>query len=302
MSSSNVAQNLAQFGSFRSQAATHPGTAGRHNEDACLNRPDLGLWAVADGAGGHESGEVASAEVVAQLEAIAPGLSAADMLQEVRARLEKAHENLRTAASSRGAHAMMATTAVVVMAREDHFACLWAGDSPAYLLRGNMLTKITRDHSLVQEMVDGGIITENEAAHHPQANIITRAVGADAEALSLDKRTGQLMQGDRLLLCSDGLSKTLPLERLAELLAMDGEGRAERLVTAAVEAQATDNVTAITIDFDGDDGSITVDASHGSAASADEHLGVAQDDGAAMSGHISHSRGRHAADQDGERS
>ena len=286
MSSSSIAQNLAQSGSFRSQSATHPGTTGRHNEDACLNRPDLGLWAVADGAGGHEAGELASAEVVAQLEGIAPGLSAADMLQEVRARLETAHANLRTAASSRGAHAMMATTAVVVMARDDHFACLWAGDSPAYLLRGNELTKITRDHSLVQEMVDGGIISESEAAHHPQANIITRAIGADAEALSLDKRTGPLMQGDRLLLCSDGLSKTLPLERLAELLAMDGEGRAERLVMAAVEAQAADNVTAITIEFDGDNGSITVDASRGSTASADEHRGATQDDGATVGGHI----------------
>ena len=101
MSSSSIAQNLAQSGSFRSQSATHPGTTGRHNEDACLNRPDLGLWAVADGAGGHEAGELASAEVVAQLEGIAPGLSAADMLQEVRARLETAHANLRTAASSR---------------------------------------------------------------------------------------------------------------------------------------------------------------------------------------------------------
>jgi serine/threonine protein phosphatase Stp1 len=287
MSSTSIDQNIVRFGSFRSQAATHPGTAGRQNEDACLNRPDLGLWAVADGAGGHEAGEVASAEVVAQLQGIAPGLSAADMLQEVRARLEAAHESLRATASRRGAHAVMATTAVVVMARDDHFACLWAGDSPAYLLRGNELTKITRDHSLVQEMVDGGIITESEAARHPQANIITRAVGADADALSLDKRTGQLMLGDRLLLCSDGLSKTLPPDRLAELLAVDGEGSAERLVMAAVEAQAADNVTAVIIDFDGDGGSITIEARHSIPASPDEHRGAAQDDGATVSGHIS---------------
>jgi protein phosphatase/serine/threonine-protein phosphatase Stp1 len=287
MSSTSIDQNIVRFGSFRSQAATHPGTAGRQNEDACLNRPDLGLWAVADGAGGHEAGEVASAEVMAQLQGITPGLSAADMLQEVRARLEAAHESLRATASRRGAHAMMATTAVVVMARDDHFACLWAGDSPAYLLRGNELTKITRDHSLVQEMVDGGVITESEAARHPQANIITRAVGADADALSLDKRTGQLMLGDRLLLCSDGLSKTLPPDRLAELLAVDGEGSAERLVMAAVEAQATDNVTAVIIDFDGDGGSITIEARHSIPASPDEHRGAAQDDGATVSGHIS---------------
>jgi protein phosphatase/serine/threonine-protein phosphatase Stp1 len=291
MSVSSIALNAARSGTFRSQAATHPGTAGRHNEDAHLNRPDLGLWAVADGAGGHEAGEVASAEVVGLLQGIEPGLSAADMLQEVRARLETAHERLRAAAAKRGASAIMATTAVVVMARDDHFACLWAGDSPAYLMRGNALTKITRDHSLVQDLVDGGIITEKEAATHPQANIITRAVGADADALDLDKRTGQLVPGDRLLLCSDGLSKTLSSEQLGELLLLGGDGSAERMVNAALEAQAIDNVTAVVIDFGGD-GSTTLEAERSAAvadsaglaaeASADEHRGTTHDDGAAV--------------------
>src|SRR5262249_25645044 len=169
----------------------------------------------------------------------------------------------------------------------DHFACLWAGDSPAYLLRGNTLTKITRDHSLVQEMVDGGIISESEAAHHPQANIITRAVGADADALSLDKRTGQLMTGGRLLVGRGGAARAVPPDGLAGLRAMDGEGSAERLVMGAVEARAAANVAAITIDFDGDNGSITVDASRGSAASADEHRGAAHDDAPTVGGHIS---------------
>jgi protein phosphatase/serine/threonine-protein phosphatase Stp1 len=281
MSSSEIAPNIARFGCFRSRAATHPGSTGRHNEDAYLNRPDLGLWAVADGAGGHEAGEVASAEVVGQLDGIAPGLSAADKLQEVRARLEAAHARLREKASERGDDIIMATTAVVVLASDDYFACLWAGDSPAYLLRAGTLTKITRDHSLVQELVEGGVISESEATHHPQANIITRAVGADTDALTLDKRTGQLILGDRLLLCSDGLSKTLSTERLAELLAMDGEDCAERVVMAAVEARATDNVTAVTIDFDG---SVNLQGEPGTApgASADEHSGAAHDDGATV--------------------
>lgn len=249
MSENGIAQSTARHGSFRSCAATHAGTANRINEDAYVNRPDLGLWAVADGAGGHASGEIASAEVATILQSIDAGLSASEMLVEVRTRLEATHERLHTEASRHGAGAMVATTVVVVMARDDHFACLWAGDSRAYLLRGQALTKITRDHSLVQALVENGTISEAEAARHPKANVITRAVGADIDLLELDKRTGQLQAGDRLLLCSDGLSKTLPEELLVELLSGDDETAAERLVTAALMAKVTDNVTAVTIDF-----------------------------------------------------
>ncbi len=250
MSENGIARNAARHGSFRSCAATHAGTANRMNEDAYVNRPDLGLWAVADGAGGHASGEIASAEVATILQSIDPGLSASEMLVEVRSRLEAAHARLHTEASRHGAGAMVATTVVVLMARDDHFACLWAGDSRAYLLRGQALTRITRDHSLVQALVENGSISEAEAARHPQANVITRAVGADIDLLELDKRTGQLQAGDRLLLCSDGLSKTLPEDLLAELLSGDDETAAERLVTAALMAKVTDNVTVVTIDFD----------------------------------------------------
>lgn len=249
MSDTGIDQNTARSGSFRSGAATHAGTANRLNEDAFVNRPDLGLWAVADGAGGHESGEVASAEVAGLLQTIDAGLSAAEMLVEVRSRLEAAHARLHAEASRHGAGATVATTVVVLLARDDHFACLWAGDSRAYLLRDHALTKITRDHSLVQALVESGTISEAEAISHPQANVITRAVGADSDVLELEKRTGQLMAGDRLLLCSDGLSKTLPEERLAELLSDDDATGAARLVMAALTAQATDNITAVTIDF-----------------------------------------------------
>lgn len=259
MPNSGIAQDVAQFGGFRSRAATHPGTAGRMNEDGYLNRPDLGLWVVADGAGGHQSGEVASAEVVAALQDIAAGLSAGEMLQEVRGRLERVHERLRNASEERGQGVVMATTVVVLIARDDHFACLWAGDSPAYLLRGDILTKITRDHSLVQDLVESGVITEAEAVNHRQANIITRAVGADQETLELDKRTGPLMPGDRLMLCSDGLSKSLSPGEIASLLSLEQGADAEQLVVAAIDARAIDNVTAITIEFDDIDPATTVE-------------------------------------------
>ena len=242
-------RDSARFGRFSSHAATHVGMVRKLNEDAFVNRPDLGLWAVADGAGGHHAGEVASGEVAAQLQAIEAGLSAGEILVEVRHRLEDAHARLRRDAARRGAGVMMATTVVALMARNDHFACLWAGDSRAYLLRGDVLTEVTRDHSLVQEMIDNGEISEAEAQDHPQANVITRAVGAHIDPLDLEKRAGRLHAGDRLLLCSDGLCKAISNPRLAELLAGEAEGGAERLIRAALDAGGTDNVTVVTIDY-----------------------------------------------------
>ena len=252
MSDAGIEQNFARSGRFHSYAATHVGTVRHLNEDAYVNRPDLGLWAVADGAGGHQSGEVASAEVAGALQAIDAGLSASQVLIEVRTRLEAVHTRLRAEAMSRGAGVIVATTVVVLLARGDHFACLWAGDSRAYLLRGQELTEVTRDHSLVQELIDSGTINEAEAAHHPHANVITRAVGASGELLDLEKRTGRLITGDRLLLCSDGLCKTLPKDQLAALLADAARtgtehSDAERLIQAALAAQVHDNVTAVTI-------------------------------------------------------
>ena len=216
-----------------------PARRDRLNEDAYVNRPDLGLWAVADGAGGHESGELASAEVAGLLQTIDEGLSAGEMLVQVRSRLEKAHAHLRDMASSRGPDVIVATTVVVLLARDDHFACLWAGDSRAYLLRGHALTRITRDHTLVQALVEDGEISEAESVGHPQANVVTNAIGADIDLLDLEKRTGQLVPGDRLLLCSDGLFKAISEEQVAELLSGDGDSGAERLIDAALANRAT---------------------------------------------------------------
>lgn len=245
---SEIAHGTATTGRYRCWAATHSGAVRTHNEDGYVNRPDLGLWAVADGAGGHDSGEVASAQVVAALDALPPGLSAGPALAEVRQRIDAAHAALRAEAARRGEGALIATTAVVLLVRNDHFACLWAGDSRAYLLRGGALVQVSRDHSLVQDLVESGAITADQAEGHPHANVITRAVGAGTEALELEKRSGALYAGDRLLLCSDGLCKTLPDAAIALLLGTDEDAPAERLVLAALAAHASDNITAVTIE------------------------------------------------------
>jgi protein phosphatase/serine/threonine-protein phosphatase Stp1 len=235
-------------GPFRSWAVTHPGAVRSHNEDAFVNRPDLGLWAVADGAGGHEAGEVASRMIADALEAIPPGLSAAELLAQVRLRIAATHAALREQAASSGPRTMIASTVVILIARGEHYACLWAGDSRAYLLRQDSLLQVTRDHSLVQELVTAGAITEAEAEGHPRANVITRAVGADLDELELEKISARLLPGDRFLLCSDGLCKTLGTTEIAGILATPGGGAADLLVAAALAHNVSDNVTAVVIE------------------------------------------------------
>jgi protein phosphatase/serine/threonine-protein phosphatase Stp1 len=179
------------------------------------------------------------------LDSLAPGLSASEVLSEVRQRMTAANAALRSREDG-GDNDISASTVVVLIARGDHYACLWAGDSRAYLLRDGVLSQITRDHSLVQELVEAGAIRAEDAESHPNANVITRAVGS-GDDLELDKVTDRLVPGDRFLLCSDGLCKTLPEAELARVLA-DGSGPAERLVEAALAHRGRDNVTAVVID------------------------------------------------------
>lgn len=233
----------------RSWAMTDVGAVRKHNEDNMLARPDLGLWAVADGAGGHASGEVASGMIVDALSRLPMHLSAGELLSGIRVTITQVHAALREEAARRGGNVMIASTFVGLMIRDRHFACLWAGDSRAYLLRHGQLQQITRDHSLVQELVDAGSLSLEEAERHPHANVITRAVGADDDELELDKVIGQIQPGDRFLLCSDGLSKTLSEQEIQGLLgAPEGVPPTELLIHAALAHRVNDNVTAVVVE------------------------------------------------------
>jgi len=237
------------MGQIRSWAQTNVGAVRKHNEDNMLSRPDIGLWVVADGAGGHDSGEVASGMIVGELDRLPPDLSGAEVLAEVRLTLNRVHQALRDEAASRGKDSMIASTFVSLIIRDNHFACLWAGDSRAYLLRHGHLSQISRDHSLVQELVDSGNLAPEDAENHPHANVITRAVGADSETLELDKVIGTAEPGDRFLLCSDGLCKTLSEAEIASLLgAPDGAPPPELLIAAALSHGVNDNVTAVVVE------------------------------------------------------
>lgn len=232
---------------FASAAATHVGMVRKHNEDACLDRGDIGLWVVADGMGGHEAGDVASGMIVEMLDAMPAPVDAGSFLAQVRTTLAETNERLLEEAQRRGPDAVIGSTVVVLLAHGSHFACLWAGDSRLYRFRGGTLEQVTRDHSQVQEMVDAGVLSEEEAERHPLANIITRAVGSQPD-LELDKVTDRLAANDLFLLCSDGLSKMVPEGEIAAVLAVEPIAHIPgKLVDLALAYGGKDNVTVVVV-------------------------------------------------------
>lgn len=230
---------------FRSAATTHVGRVRKRNEDAFCLRPELGLWVVADGMGGHERGDHASG-LVAETMALIPGpLIGPEMLAEVRTRLEAVNDELRDEA--RDGHTSAATV-VCLLVSGGGYACLWAGDSRLYLVREGRASRISHDHSVVQELVDGGALSEDAAARHPGANEVTRAVGA-FDVLELDIRHGPVRPGDVFVLCSDGLTKLASDAEIAEIVSGgdDPAAAADALARLALDRGGIDNVTVIAV-------------------------------------------------------
>jgi serine/threonine protein phosphatase PrpC len=240
------ASRPSHLGAFKllSVGRTHVGCVRSLNEDAVLNRADIGLWAVADGMGGHEGGEVASAAVVDALSGVSNFTTAYAFRDAAAQALIEANAKLVELSAERGT---MGSTVVTLLAHEGHYACLWAGDSRAYLYRAGALKRLTRDHSVVQEMIDAGAITEERARVHPRSNVITRAVGA-REQLEVESVFGPIQAGDRFLLCSDGLTGVVTDREIAEhMIRAPLEAAAERLIDQALARGAPDNVSLVLV-------------------------------------------------------
>jgi serine/threonine protein phosphatase PrpC len=235
---------------WRSASQTHPGCVREINEDACLERPDIGLWVVADGMGGHRAGDVASRMIVESLRGVARHARPSSFVDDLEDRVFEVNRRLHEQARAEAASVTMGSTIVAVFSFERYALCLWAGDSRAYRLRAGALEQISRDHSQVEEMVEHGEIGAESAETHPLANVITRAVGG-AEDLYLDLDLEELRDRDRYLLCSDGLYKTLSRAEIGELLARGAPPDAcEALLSLSLERSAADNVTIAVIDFE----------------------------------------------------
>lgn len=232
-------------------ARTDTGRQRRANEDNLLIHEPV--FVVADGMGGARAGEVASRIAV---EAFAPGLPDDGTPEErLAARVQEANERIHELSRSDRERAGMGTTLIAAYVEEEELVIAHVGDSRAYLMRDGKLTALTRDHSLVQALIDQQKLTEEEAAEHPQRSIITRALGPEAE-VEVDTRTYRARPGDIVLLCSDGLTSMLPEPAVGDVLrsAADLEAAATELIDAANAAGGRDNITVVLFRLEEDDG------------------------------------------------
>lgn len=230
-----------------SGARTDVGAVREINEDALILRPRIGLWAVADGMGGHEVGDVASRMIVDALEQVETADQLSQFVDQVEQCLIDVNRQILDYSDLMFDSATMGSTLVALMIRGRVGVCIWAGDSRLYRLRNHQLTQISRDHSHVQELLDMGAISPEEAANHPNANIITRAIGVEDEGF-VDITVFNTQIGDTFLLCSDGLYNAVNEERIATILTgRDAQQAAEALVDASLENGAPDNVSVVVV-------------------------------------------------------
>lgn len=225
------------------------GNKRKHNEDAMLDCPAQGLWVVADGMGGHQSGDLASRLVVDSLSAMAAAESLDGQIAAALARLQKINDDLRRFASGLQQGDIIGSTVVVLLARAEECAAIWAGDSRLYQMRGGQFRQLTRDHTLLDELMVSGLMTREAAEQQVGANVITRAVGGQQE-LVLDVVRFRAEEGDRYLLCSDGLDKELSEAEIARLIAVgDCREATDSLVNQALARSGRDNITVVVVQF-----------------------------------------------------
>ena len=225
-----------------SHFVSHRGSVRSLNEDAYLEAPDLGLWAVADGMGGHEAGNLASRLVIDALDAVQPATAPADMIAQVQAQMAAANRRIRMLSEQRLQGRLTGSTVAVLILSGQTAVCLWAGDSRVYRYRDGALIRLTRDHSRTEEMIALGLLTTDEEADPRYANIITRAVGTQ-DVFELETRVEPLAAADVFLLCTDGLSKAVSDADIATMIGAGWNTAARGLVDLALSRAARDNVT-----------------------------------------------------------
>jgi serine/threonine protein phosphatase PrpC len=229
------ATKSAQMDGFQTASRTHVGMVRETNEDRVLVLPQSGLWAIADGMGGHSLGDRAAALVVSALSA------SESSEQAVREALESANASIR--AMGRKAGVICGSTVAGLCISQASGFVFWVGDSRVYRLRDDGLTRLTRDHSFVQELRDAGVLTDAQARADRRNNIITRAVGI-ADMVAVDIMPIDVRSDDLYLICSDGLSDLVDDAMLLGLLDRhQPEDSADKLVRAALAAGGSDNIS-----------------------------------------------------------
>lgn len=228
---------------FETGAATHVGRVRSRNEDSYLVHPKAGIWAVADGMGGHQAGDVASQTIIAALRSIGPPASASELLTNCQQKVADANDKLRQLGREQGG--VVGATLVLLLAYEGFYACIWSGDSRIYLVRADQITQLSRDHTEVQDMVASGKITAEQAKTWPGRNVITRAIGVYDEP-ELEITSDPLRPGDLFVICSDGLTNHVEDQEILHCVNTNLSQQAcDRLVEMALERGGSDNVTVV---------------------------------------------------------
>ena len=233
---------------WRSAARTDTGKVRARNEDAFLALPEQGLWVVADGMGGHQNGALASRLIVEQLAEPSEG-DLSQRLDELRKRLHRLNRRLGQELTVTAAQPdpVIGSTVVALLIEGDRAACVWAGDSRCYLWRDSRLYQLSRDHSLLQQLIDEQQLSPSEAARHPAAHALTRAIGASDE-LKLEILELDVLPGDAFLLCSDGLYQGMSADTLGAALNLPSpQLTLNRLFQQVLDGPARDNLSAVVI-------------------------------------------------------
>lgn len=228
-----------------STAETDIGTVRKVNEDDYYEASEARLWCVADGMGGHTMGDYASQLITETLSKLVSSAKHDLSLDNIITCVNEVNSKLISLSEKH--HAIIGSTVVILFIKNEKAHVLWAGDSRIYRLRNNKIDRMTRDHSQVEYMVEAGMIKPEEAASHPKANVITRAVGASLN-LNLEVRTLDLQRDDQFLLCSDGLNKVMSDAELEHaLINVPSSDLARYLIEIALARKADDNVTVLAV-------------------------------------------------------
>jgi type VI secretion system protein ImpM len=235
---------------WSSCARSTVGKVRQSNEDAYLERPEIGLWAVADGMGGHKAGHEASQAIANALTRIPVSQNLETLMTNVVACLRKVNGELLAMASDIAPGQIIGSTVVVMLAVGDYYIALWVGDSRLYCYRNGVLSQLTHDHSLTAALSQQGSGTEEACADSAPGHVITRALGVTGD-LSLDTITHEARDGDMYLLCSDGLVKEMSAQEIATILSQgECHESAQSLIDLALARGARDNVTVIVVRAD----------------------------------------------------
>jgi serine/threonine protein phosphatase PrpC len=242
---------------------THPGRVRAENEDCVVTRSELGLAVLADGMGGHQAGEVASRMAVDLIAAylaqagLATAQKTADRSTDIADAIRKANAAIYEAAQTRPDYKGMGSTVVVVVFSGDKLCIGHVGDSRLYRLRAGTIEQLTKDHSVVQELVNRGLFTPEEARQSLAKNLVTRALGVDP-TIEAETAAASVQPDDLYLLCSDGLTDVVTDEQITEILRRDGndlDTAARLLIDRANEQGGPDNISVILVRASGSSGS-----------------------------------------------